>query len=193
MGVHHGVMYLKHSTCFPCWVNVHVQPLVWLDQGGETGLNIPCYRLHLSAQCCLPVLGLIQVQGGRKTIMHCLPSSFSSLPCSGTGEVCLAVSETVVSSNQPATTMATIISSSVIFFNFFYSFYVSSWTFCPNGTQHTHIVCCCFWDWNWGIIFGPTVIWVRRGKQLKRQTDGHLLAYFNYLFLRWPRSAWWDW
>lgn len=125
MGVHHGVMYLQHSTRFLCWVNAHVQPLVWL--GGETGLNIPCYRLHLSAWCCLPVLGLIQVQGGRKTIMHCLPSSFSSLPCSDTGEVCLAFSETVLSSNQPATTMATIISSSVVFFLLL--FFLSSWPF----------------------------------------------------------------
>lgn len=45
--------------------------------------------------------------------MHCLSSVFSSLPCSDTGEVCLAVSGTGLSSNQPATTMATIISASV--------------------------------------------------------------------------------
>lgn len=110
----------------PCGVNAHVQSPFWLAQGGGTGLNIPCYRLHLSAQCCLPVLGLCQVQGEGKTIMHCLPPTFSSLPCSDTGEVCLAASKTALSSNQPATTMATIISSSVIFF-FSPFFDVSSW------------------------------------------------------------------
>lgn len=43
---------------------------------GETGLNIPCYRLHLSAWCCLPELDLGQVQGGGKTVELCLPCYF---------------------------------------------------------------------------------------------------------------------
>lgn len=132
MGVHHGVMYLQHSARY---LAGRVCSRWFLRAlGGETGLNIPCYRLHLSAQC-LPVLGLCQVQGGGKTVMHCLPPTFSSFPCSDTGEVCLAASETVLSSNQPATTIATIISSSVFFFLFIFDvlsqpffFFLSKWS-----------------------------------------------------------------
>lgn len=80
----------------PCWLSAHVQPLVRLAQGGETGLNTPCYRLRLSASA-EPLPG----SRGRKTIMHCLPSSFSPLPRSDTGESCLADSGTVLSSNRP--------------------------------------------------------------------------------------------
>lgn len=69
--------------------------------------------------------------------MHCLPPTFSCLSCSDTEEVCLAASETVPSSNQPATTMAAIISSSAIFFFFFPSLFdVSSRPFfCPEGPK----------------------------------------------------------
>lgn len=130
MGVHHGVMYLQHSARYLAGRVCSRWFLRALR--GETGLNIPCYRLHLSAQC-LPELGLCQVQGGGKTVMHCLPPTFSSFPCSDTGEVCLAASETVLSSNQPATTIATIISSSVIFFFFSFlmchlSLFLSKWS-----------------------------------------------------------------
>lgn len=41
-------VFTKHCS-LPCGSNVHVQPLVWRVHGGETGLNIPCYRQHLSA------------------------------------------------------------------------------------------------------------------------------------------------
>lgn len=37
-----NVFTTQHTL--PCGVNAHVQPPVWLAQGGET-----CYRLHLSA------------------------------------------------------------------------------------------------------------------------------------------------
>lgn len=47
--------------------------------------------------------------------MHCLSPTFSSLSCSDTEVVCLAASETVLGSNHQATTMAAIISLSVIF------------------------------------------------------------------------------
>ena len=105
--------------------------------------------------------------------MHCLPPTFSSPSCSDTEEVCLAASETVLSSNQPATTMATIISSSVVFLMchpgppFFF--------FCPNGTnpngtRYTRIVC--FWGWNWGIIFGHAVI---RGRGGGGDSNGKLM------------------
>lgn len=47
--------------------------------------------------------------------MHCLPPAFSSASCSDTEEVCLAASETILSSNQRATTMVAIISLSGIF------------------------------------------------------------------------------
>lgn len=108
-----------------------------------------------------------------------------------TQEVCLAVSETVFSSNQPATTIATIISSSP---NFPFHFFVSSWTFLSRWLKSKWCSKYFLLGWNWGIIFGHAVIWERRAeKNLKWQIDGHLLAYFSYLFLRWPRSAWWGW
>lgn len=79
--------------------------------------------------------------------MHCLPPTFSSLPCSDTEEVCLAASETVLSSNQPATTMATIISSSVIIF-FFHFLMCHLGPFCPSDLNPTGIRYTrkgCFW------------------------------------------------
>lgn len=108
-----------------------------------------------------------------------------------TQEVCLAVSETVFSSNQPATTIATIISSSPSFpFHFFrviLAFFVQmvkiqmvlKVLFVGLNVRHY------FWS--------RSNLRKEGGKNLKWQIDGHLLAYFSYLFLRWPRSAWWGW
>lgn len=178
------VMFSKTQHTLPSAVNKHVQPLV--DKH-----VIGCIYLH----CCLPVLGQCQVQGGEKTIMHCLSPTFSSLSCSDTEEVCLAAPETVLSSNHQATTMAAIISLSMIFLflhflichpgPFFFLFY-------PNGPRYTHTVC--FRGWNQGIIFGPRSN-PRKDvqKNLKWQIDGHLWAYCIYLFLQWPRSTSWGW
>lgn len=49
MGVHHAVMYLQHGARYLAGLNLRAQTLDWCARGGETGLNIPCYRLRLSA------------------------------------------------------------------------------------------------------------------------------------------------
>lgn len=49
MGVHHAVMYLQHGARYLAGLNLCAQTLDWCARGGETGLNIPCYRLRLSA------------------------------------------------------------------------------------------------------------------------------------------------
>lgn len=49
MGVHRAVMYLQHGARYLAGLNLRAQTLGWCARGGETGLNIPCYRLRLSA------------------------------------------------------------------------------------------------------------------------------------------------
>lgn len=150
---------------------------------------IGCIYLH----CCLPVLGQCQVQGGEKTIMHCLSPTFSSLSCSDTEEVCLAAPETVLSSNHQATTMAAIISLSMIFL--FLHFLI-----CHPGPFFIFLIQMVLDILTQSVSGVETkalflVLAVIRGrtykKNLKWQIDGHLWAYCIYLFLQWPRSTSW--
>lgn len=149
-------------------------------RGGETGLNIPCYRLHLSAECCLPALGLCQVQGGGKTVMHCLAFSFT-LCLVHTQEVCLAVSEKPSSppTSQPQQWAQSLLHQSVSLFIF--SVFLAFFLVQMVKIQMVHKVLFVrlkvrhyFWSCS-------NLRW-EGGETLKWQIDGHLLAYFSYLF-----------
>lgn len=81
-----AVAFLTCSTSYLAQVNTHVQP--------------PMKSSTLSATfiCAVTVLGLCRVQG--ETKMHCLLPTFSSPSCSDTEVVCLAASETILSSTM---------------------------------------------------------------------------------------------
>lgn len=187
MGVHRGVMHLQHSTPQLCRSTVHVQLLVWHAQRGQAGLNTPCYRLHLSALCCLPALDFCQVQGGgKKTVMHCLPPYFNSPPAWDTGEICLAAPVTILSSNQPVTAMATIVTSLLfpLCFNFWcmiLAFFASKFSpYCFHEAKNeASVVVAQQYDDGEGDKPPMANWWTSVG--------------LFYLFSRWPRSAWWGW
>lgn len=165
MGVHRGLMFyflfFNHSTRYLTGLNAP-RAAGGLARGGGGGA---CYRPRLSAQCCLPALVLCQVRGGGgETITHCLPSAFSSLPCSDTEEVCL------LPPKQPGPPNARPRPARAIFTGLRWGHLITVPTQSAcGGSRLKH---------DSRSRSNPR----KEGNKLKWQIDGHLLAYFIYLF-----------
>lgn len=118
--------------------------------------------------------------------MHCLPLSFSSLPYSDTGGLSGCFRNRLLL--QPASHN----NSHNHFFitEFPFSFFCVILAFFVQMVKIQMVLKALFVGLNVRHYF-----WSRSnlrkegGKNLKWQIDGHLLAYFSYLFLLWPRSA----